>query len=111
MPDKNKIDNHKILYQVESGSQLYGTTMPDSDVDYSSVFMPTAHDLFSLQKCEYINDSTKSSAEERRNTAEDIDNQKYSLQRFMHLVMHGTPTSWRFFFARTLLLKIRFLLP
>jgi len=82
---------HKILYRVESGSQLYGTATPESDVDYSTVFMPSAYDLFSLQKCEFINDSTKSSSEERRNTADDIDDQQYSLQRFVHLVLHGNP--------------------
>ena len=97
MQDRN---NHKILYQVESGSQLYGTTMPNSDVDYSSVFMPTAYDLFSLQKCDYINDSTKASSDERRNTAKDIDNQKYSLQRFMHLVLHGNPNLLEILFCK-----------
>jgi hypothetical protein len=94
------LDDHKILYQVASGSQLYGTIMPESDVDYSSVFMPTAYDLFSLQKCDYINDSTKSSSEERRNTAEDIDNQKYSLQRFMQLVLHGNPNLLEILFCK-----------
>jgi hypothetical protein len=100
MPDNKKTDDHKIIYQVESGSQLYGTTMPDSDADYSSVFMPTAYDLFSLQKCDYINESTKSSTEERRNTAEDIDNQKYSLKRFMHLVLHGNPNLLEILFCK-----------
>jgi hypothetical protein len=92
---------HKIIYQVENGSQLYGTAMPESDMDYTSVFMPTAYDLFSLQKCDYINESTKSSSEERRNTAEDIDNQKYSLQRFMRLVLHGNPNLLEILFCRS----------
>jgi predicted nucleotidyltransferase len=96
----SKNDGRKIIYQVESGSQLYGTTMPDSDVDYSSVFMPTAYDLFSLQKCEYIDDSTKSSSENRRNTSEDIDNQKYSLQRYVHLVLHGNPNLLEILFCK-----------
>jgi len=91
---------HKILYKVESGSQLYGTTTPESDVDYTSVFMPTAYDLFSLQKCEYIDNSTKSSTEERRNTAEDIDDQQYSLQRFIHLVIHGNPNLLEILFCK-----------
>jgi predicted nucleotidyltransferase len=98
-------NNHKILYQVVSGSQLYGTTTPESDVDYSSVFMPTAYDLFSLQKCDYINDSTKSSSEERRNTVEDVDNQKYSLQRFMHLVLHGNPNLLEILFCKNPLIE------
>jgi hypothetical protein len=92
--------DRKIIYQVESGSKLYGTTMPESDVDYSSVFMPTAYDLFSLQKCDYIDDSTKSSSEDRRNTAEDVDNQKFSLKRYMHLVLHGNPNLLEILFCK-----------
>jgi len=91
---------HKILYKVESGSQLYGTTTPESDVDYTSVFMPTAYDLFSLQKCEYIDNSTKSSTEERRNTAEDTDDQQHSLQRYVHLVIHGNPNLLEILFCK-----------
>jgi len=91
---------HKIIYRVENGSQLYGTSTPESDTDYSSVFLPTAFDLFSLQKCEFINDSTKSSTEDRRNTAEDIDDQQYSLQRFVHLVIHGNPNLLEILFCK-----------
>jgi len=90
----------KILYKVKSGSQLYGTTTPESDVDYTSVFMPTAYDLFSLQKCEYIDNSTKSSTEERRNTAEDTDDQQYSLQRYVHLVINGNPNLLEILFCK-----------
>jgi hypothetical protein len=91
VPGNNDVNSRPILYQVESGSQLYGISTPESDVDYSSVFMPTTYDLLSLQKCDYINESTKSSTVDRRNTAEDVDNQKYSLPRFVHLVLHGSP--------------------
>jgi hypothetical protein len=90
----------KVLYRVESGSQLYGITTAESDVDYSTVFMPTAYDLFSLQKCEFINNSTKSSSENRRNTAEDVDDQQYSLQRFVQLVIHGNPNLLEILFCK-----------
>ena len=91
MHQNRKILYRKILYKVESGSQLYGTTTPESDVDYTSVFMPTAYDLFSLQKYDYKDNSTKSSSEDRRNTADDIDDQQHSLQRYVHLVLQGNP--------------------
>jgi predicted nucleotidyltransferase len=92
--------DHKILYKVESGSQLYGTTTPESDVDYTTVFMPTAYDLFSLQKRDFIDNSTKSSAEDRRNTADDIDDQQHSLQRYVQLVLHGNPNLLEILFCK-----------
>ena len=100
MVDNGSSNERKILYRVESGSHLYGTSTPESDLDYSSVFMPTSYDLFSLQKCEYINDSTKSSTDGRRNTAEDIDNQNYSLQRYVHLILHGNPNLLEILFSK-----------
>jgi len=90
----------KTLYEVESGSYLYGTNTETSDKDYSSVFMPTSYDLFSLQKCEYVNDSTKRPGEDRRNTGEDIDNQRYSLGRFVQLVLHGNPNLTEILFCK-----------
>ena len=92
--------DRKILYKVESGSQLYGTATPESDVDYTSVFMPTAYDLFSLQRYDYKDNSTKSPAEDRRNTAEDIDDQQHSLQRYVSLVLHGNPNLLEILFCR-----------
>jgi predicted nucleotidyltransferase len=81
----------KIIYQVESGSFLYGTNTENSDKDYISVFIPTNYDLLSLQKCEFINDSTKNSSEDRRNTKDDVDNQSYSISNYLHLVLNSNP--------------------
>jgi len=97
--------NRKIIYSVESGSYLYGTTVETSDKDYSSVFMPTPYDLFSLQKCDYTNNSTKSSTETRRNTGDDIDNQQYSLGRFVHLVLQGNPNMTEILFCQNPLVE------
>jgi predicted nucleotidyltransferase len=90
----------KVIYKVESGSYLYGTNTETSDTDYSSVFLPTNYDLFSLQKCDFINDGTKNSSESRRNTAEDIDNQQYSISRYIQLVLHGNPNLTEILFCK-----------
>jgi predicted nucleotidyltransferase len=81
----------KVIYKVESGSYLYGTNTENSDKDYTSVFIPSTYDLLSLQKCEYIDESTKKSSEDRRNTKDDIDDKKYSLSNYLNLVLHGNP--------------------
>jgi len=97
--------NRKIIYRLESGSHLYGTATAESDVDFSSVFMPTTYDLLSLQKCDYINESTKPSSQDRRNTSEDIDDQQYSLPRFLHLVLHGNPNLLEILFCNKPLIE------
>lgn len=92
--------NRKILYKVKTGSHLYGTMTPTSDTDYSSVFLPTAEDILSLQKCDYIDDSTKNSSDNRRNNEEDIDDHKYSIGRYLHLLLQGNPSITEMLFAR-----------
>jgi hypothetical protein len=89
----------KIIFRTESGSFLYGTNTPESDKDYLSVFMPTDYDLLSLQHCDMIDGSTKSSSEDRRNTKDDIDDVSYSLPRYVHLVLQGNPNLTEVLFA------------
>lgn len=81
----------KILFKCESGSHLYGLATPSSDKDFVSIFMPNSYDLFSLQKCETIDNSSKKASEDRRNTHEDVDDISYSLPRYLHLVLQGNP--------------------
>lgn len=89
----------KMLYTIKSGSHLYGLNTPESDIDYVSVFLPRSEDLLSLQKCEYIDNSSKSSSENRRNTNEDVDDHQYALQRYLHLVLSGNPNLTEILFA------------
>jgi predicted nucleotidyltransferase len=89
----------KTIFKLESGSYLYGTNTESSDKDYISVFIPTNYDLLSLQKCEFIDESTKNSSEDRRNTSEDIDNHQYSISNYLRLVLQGNPNLTETLFA------------
>jgi len=90
----------KILYKVESGSKMYGTSTPESDTDYTSIFLPTSYDLLSLQNCEFIDMSSKGAKEYRRNTNQDIDNQMHSISRYLHLTLHGNPNLTEMLFCK-----------
>lgn len=90
----------KILYKVESGSKMYGTSTPNSDTDYTSVFLPTSYDLLSLQNCEFIDMSSKGAKEYRRNTNQDIDNQMHSISRYLHLTLHANPNLTEMLFCK-----------
>lgn len=89
----------RLLYKLRVGSHLYGLNRPESDEDYMGVFMPTADDMLGLKKVEEVDSSTKSSSEERRNTAGDVDDKSYSLHKFMHLLLQNNPNIVEVLFA------------
>ena len=93
------MNEQRIIFKCRVGSHLYGLNRPDSDIDYFSVFMPTAEDLLGLQKCEIVNNSTKSSKEDRRNNEDDIDDVSYSLPKYMSLVLANNPNIVETLFA------------
>lgn len=94
------VNNRMVIYQVESGSYLYGTNTKDSDEDYISVFIPTKYDLLSLQRCDFIDNSTKKSSEARKNTSEDIDDKQYSISNYLKLVLSGNPNLTEILFCK-----------
>lgn len=89
----------KTLYKLRVGSHLYGLNRPDSDEDYMGVFMPTSDDLLGLKKVEEVDNSTKDSSSNRRNTNEDVDDKSYSLHKFMHLLLQNNPNIVEVLFA------------
>ena len=92
-------EERKLLFKVRTGSHLYGLSTPTSDLDYMSVIMPLPHDVLGLQPLEEIDNSTKKSNENRRNTAEDIDDKMFTLPRFLHLILNANPEKIEVLFA------------
>jgi predicted nucleotidyltransferase len=83
--------DRKIIFRCRTGSHLYGLNTPESDEDFMSVFLPNPEDILGLQKCEIIDNSTKSSASNERNTKDDIDDKFYSLPKYLHLLLQNNP--------------------
>lgn len=52
------IEELKIL-EVITGSNLYGTNTPESDIDYAGIFIPTIDYYFGLKKVEEADFSTQ----------------------------------------------------
>lgn len=88
-----------IICEIVTGSHLYGTNRPDSDEDFTGVFVPGTEDMFSLQRCpmEWSLNEKKSDGE--RNTVGDVDRKFYSLQRFLQLAGEGQPGQLELLFA------------
>lgn len=89
----------KIICKIITGSRLYGTNRPDSDEDYTGVFLPSTSDLLGLQNCptEWTENIKKSDGD--RNAAGDVDCKYYSLQRFFNLAAQGQPGQLELLFA------------
>lgn len=96
----------KIIFRTRTGSNLYGLSTAESDTDYVSVFIPTSEDLLGLKKCEQIDNSTKSSSCDRRNTKEDTDDVMYSLPKFLHLALQNNPNIVELLFATPNVIEI-----
>lgn len=77
----------KTIVRMNFGSHLYGTDTDQSDRDYKGVFLPSIEDCVLNRVPKSLNSSTKSNSE--KNTANDVDEEMYSLQYFLRLALNG----------------------
>ena len=69
------------------GSKLYGTDTELSDTDYKEVFIPSAEEILLGKYQDVISEGTGNS--HSKNTNQDVDNDKYSLRKFLNLLIDG----------------------
>lgn len=77
----------KTIVKMIFGSHLYGTHTEQSDRDYKGVFLPSFSDCILNRIPKSVNHHTKSGS--GKNTADDVDEEMYSLQYFMRLAVNG----------------------
>jgi hypothetical protein len=63
------------------------------------VFIPNSEYLLGLKKIEEVDNSTKNSAADHRNTADDIDDKNYTLPKYLHLALQNNPNIVEVLFA------------
>lgn len=80
------------------GSHLYGTATPASDTDLKAVFIPSARDIL-LQRVKATIVSKRDKAEGERNVAGDVDEEAFSLQRYLGLLSEGQTVALDMLFA------------
>lgn len=76
-----------ILSKTVYGSHLYGTSTPESDTDYKGLFVPSLKDLFLQRAPRTLHYDTGD--KNRRNTAEDVDCELFSLGQFINMAIQG----------------------
>lgn len=77
----------KTVAKVLFGSHLYGTSTPESDLDYKSIFVPHARDLIVGNAPNHFSRNTNDTA--KKNTSDDVDHELYSLKYFFQLASSG----------------------
>jgi len=73
---------HRLLYLTISGSKLYGTNTPDSDIDLKGIFLPRKEELILQSVNNSYTDNTNNS--KVKNSKEDIDFSLHSVHNFFN---------------------------
>lgn len=75
------------LIKLEFGSSLYGTRTPTSDTDYKGVHVPSANNLVMQDAPRVISNGTGN--DKVKNTADDIDDESFSILKFFDMLKKG----------------------
>ncbi|ARW58069.1 thioredoxin [Serratia phage X20] len=77
----------KTVMKGYFGSHLYGTSTPESDVDFKEIFIPHPRDILMGQAMNHTNMNTNNTA--TKNSKDDIDHELFSLKYFFKLAAEG----------------------
>lgn len=88
----------KNIVRIKFGSHLYGTSTPASDLDFKSIFVPSGRDILLQRAKGSINDN-RPKGEFEKNVSGDVDEEMFSLQRFLGLAAEGQVVALDMLFA------------
>jgi len=88
----------KTVMKCIFGSRMYGTSTPESDTDYKSVFIPSGRDIL-LQRAKGAISTQRPKGDGEKNNADDVDEERFSLQRYLQLVGEGQTNALDMLFA------------
>jgi predicted nucleotidyltransferase len=78
----------KTLVRMVFGSHMYGLNTPESDTDYKGIFLPSRKEVL-LGRIPKTLRISEGSGDSGKNTAEDVDEEHYSLHYFLDLACKG----------------------
>jgi len=79
--------NCRVVYVTKYGSKLYGTDNENSDTDYKGVFVPAMDDVLLKKDLEHW--TSNSNNTNKKNGADDVDLQLFSVHKFFELLRKG----------------------
>lgn len=77
----------KKIVRMVFGSHMYGLNTPNSDMDYKGIYLPELDELLLGTYSKHISHSTGD--DESKNTADDVDDEWFSLDEFLKLAVKG----------------------
>lgn len=88
----------RTIFRCTYGSHLFGTATPDSDLDIKSVFVPRPRDIL-LGRVKGSVQAKRDKAAGEKNVAGEVEEEAYSLQRFLGLAAEGQTVAVDLLFA------------
>ncbi len=86
------------LVTIKFGSHLYGTSTPASDVDFKSVHVPAPRDVL-LQRAKGSVSTARTKQEKEKNLPGEVEEESYSLLRYLQLASEGQTVALDMLFA------------
>jgi putative NIF3 family GTP cyclohydrolase 1 type 2 len=95
------VSPHSLLYLAKSGSQLFGTHTPKSDLDVKGVFLPSLESLILQTSPQQFTSNTNDSGTGLKNSSEDVDITVWSVQFWLKLLIRGDINAVSLLFSHT----------
>ena len=95
------VSPHSLLYLAKSGSQLFGTHTPKSDLDAKGVFLPSLESLILQTAEQQFTSNTNNSGSGLKNSSEDVDVTVWSVQFWLKLLIRGDINAVSLLFSHT----------
>lgn len=95
------VEPHMLLLVAKSGSQLFGTATPSSDLDVKGVFLPSKESLYLQRAPQQFTQNTNPSDSGTKNQADDVDITVWSVQFWLKLLLRGDINAVSLLFAPT----------
>lgn len=90
--------SERQIFRTKFGSHLYGTSTPASDYDFKSVFIPDANSIL-LQRAKGAVSSQRPKGEHEKNVAGEVEEERFSIQRYLGLLAEGQTVAIDMLFA------------
>lgn len=87
-----------IIVKIKYGSHLYGTATKESDLDIKGIFLPQAQNIL-LQRISPVISFSRVKSPGENNTANDVDYELYSPEKYLFLLAHGQSVALEMLFA------------